>query len=180
MYTYSPSNVANFPVPGIGRALAEAYLSRPNHTVIGSVRDSTAPSVQALKDFPATAASSRLLLVTIESTSAEDVAKAVKDIEAAGVTHLDIVIANAGICPAPTPLTTVDVKDVMTVFTVNTVGPIILYQALWPLLKKSPGGSPKWLSVSSAAGSLAYLEVHGTFALPAYGISKAGMNWFTQ
>lgn len=133
--------------------------------------------MQGLKVFPA-AAGSRLHLVTVESTSAEDVAQAVKDIEAAGVTHLDLVIANAGVCPTATPLATVDLKDVMTAFTINTAGPIILYQGLWPLLKKSPG-SPKWLSVSSAAGSLARLEVHSAFVVPAYGISKAGMNWFT-
>jgi NAD(P)-dependent dehydrogenase (short-subunit alcohol dehydrogenase family) len=133
--------------------------------------------VQGLKDFPA-ATGSRLLLVTIESTSTDDVAKAVKYIEAVGITHLDLVITNAGVCPAPEPLATVDVNDVTTTFNTNTIGPIILYQALWPLLKKSPA-SPKWLSVSTRIASLARLEVHGAFDLPAYGISKAGMNWFT-
>ncbi|KAA8642749.1 hypothetical protein EYZ11_007946 [Aspergillus tanneri] len=162
---------------GIGRALTEAYLSRPNHTVIGSVRDRSAPNAKTLEAFPA-AAGSRLLLVSIESTSAEDVTKAVRDIEAAGVTHLDIVIANAGICPTPTSIATVDVKDVTEAFTINTVGPIILYQALLPLLKKSTG-SPKWLSVSTGAASLERLEVHHAYGVAAYGISKAGMNWFT-
>lgn len=125
-----------------------------------------------------TATGSRLLLVTFESTSATDVSKAVKDIEAAGISHLDLVVANAGTCPVPTPLSTVDVKDVTDAFNVNTVGPIILFQALRSLLGKSKG-SPKWVSVSSAAASLDRLEVHGAASVPAYGISKAAMNWFT-
>lgn len=157
--------------------MTEAYLSRPNHTVIGSVRDRSAPNATTLEAVPA-AAGSRLLLVSIHSTSADDVTKAVQDIEAAGIGHLDIVIANAGVCPAPTPVSAVDVKDVTEAFAVNAAGPLILYQALLPLLKKS-SGSPKWLSVSTGAASLERLEAHHAYGVTAYGMSKAGMNWLT-
>ncbi|KAL9083282.1 MAG: hypothetical protein Q9165_008588 [Trypethelium subeluteriae] len=161
---------------GIGRALTEAYLGRPNHLVIGSVRDSAHPKYQDLKGFPA-ANGSRLHLVSIENTSIEDPKKAVKSIEAAGVSHIDIVIANAGISPTPSPAETVDIKDVIDCFHVNTVSPIVLYQAVKPLLEKS--SSPKWLTVSSAAASIDRLEVHNASFVSAYGISKAGVDWFT-
>lgn len=120
-----------------------------------------------------------MLLVSIESTSTTDPLKAVKVIEASGISHIDIVIASAGLAPAgATPLDTIDIKDVTDAFNVNTVGPIILFQAIKPLLEKS--NSPKWISVSSFAGSITRLEVYNTALVGAYGISKAAQNWFTM
>lgn len=145
--------------------------------MIGSVRDTTDPSVQELKDIPV-ATGSRLLLVAFESTSATEVAKAIREIEAAGITHLDLVIANAGICPTPTPISTVDIKDVTAAFNVNTGGPLILFQAVRHLLEKSTS-SPKWVSISTAVASLSRLEEYQVSGVAAYGISKAGMNWVT-
>ncbi|ROV92591.1 hypothetical protein VMCG_08928 [Cytospora schulzeri] len=162
---------------GIGRALFENYLTRPNHTVIGSVRNSHAPSVQELRDLP-TAEGSRLLLVSIESTSAEDIPKAVQEMASSGINHLDLVIANSGICPTPQPLETVDIEDIKTAFTVNTIGPILLWKGLKPLLEKSKR-SPKWVSMSTGAASLERLEVHQAHGVAAYGITKASFNWFT-
>jgi NAD(P)-dependent dehydrogenase (short-subunit alcohol dehydrogenase family) len=124
-----------------------------------------------------TATGSKLFLVSIESTSATDPRKAVEEIQAAGINHLDIVIANAGACPSMVPLDTVDIKDVIDAFNVNTVGPIRLFQAVKPLLEKS--SSPKWVSVSSAVGSITNQEVHKASFLGAYGVSKAALNWFT-
>jgi NAD(P)-dependent dehydrogenase (short-subunit alcohol dehydrogenase family) len=66
---------------------------------------------------------------------------------------------------------------VTDVFTVNALGPLALYQAVKPLLEKSH--APKWVSVSSAAGSIGRLELHKAHIAPAYGIAKAGLNWIT-
>ncbi|MCJ1239155.1 hypothetical protein MMC14_007148 [Varicellaria rhodocarpa] len=161
---------------GIGKALAETYLSRPNYTVIGSVRDNTVPSAQELKKLSA-ATGSKLVLVSIESTSPTHPQKAVEDIKTAGIDHVDIVIANAGISPPVVPLDTVDIQDVVDCFNINAVGPIRLFQAVKPLLEKS--SSPKWLSISSAAASIANLEVHNASFVGAYGVSKAAQDWFT-
>ncbi|KAI2611966.1 NAD(P)-binding protein [Hypoxylon sp. NC1633] len=166
---------------GIGKGLAEAYLQRPNHTVIGSVRDKTAPSAQALKSLPA-APGSRLILVSIESRSATDVPAAIKEIEAAGVTHINVVIANAGYSPTPGPLDDVEVDDVVDASRVNAVALVYLYQGVRKLLEKagSGGGRPVWCSVSSAAGSIGGLEEYGTHIVLAYGMSKAAQNFFTR
>ena len=118
-----------------------------------------------------------MILVSIDCSSLTDPAEAVKKIEATGVSHLDIVIANASIAPYPAPLDTVDIKHVIDAFNVNTVSPILLFQAVKPLLQKST--SPKWLSVSSGAGSIKLLEVHKTSFVGAYGVSKAALDWFT-
>ncbi|KAK4120695.1 NAD(P)-binding protein [Parathielavia appendiculata] len=161
---------------GIGRALAEAYLARPNHTVIGSVRNKDDAKYQHLRSLPA-ASGSKLILVSIESASKSDPHKAVDEIKAAGVDHVDIVIANAGTCPPLAPLDVANPKDVEEGFQINTLGPILLYQAVKPLLDKS--SAPRWVSVSSAVGSIGKLEAYGVAGIGAYGVAKAGLNWFT-
>ncbi|RWQ94044.1 hypothetical protein C8Q69DRAFT_522497 [Paecilomyces variotii] len=139
---------------GIGKALAQAYLARSNHIV-----DTSDASVQELKDNPV-AIGSKLLLVAFESTSSTDIAKAIKEIEAIDISYIHLVIANAGVCPVLTPIATVDVNDVITAFNVNAAGPLILFQAVRHLLENSKK-SPKWVSMSSAAGSIGLLEAQG-------------------
>lgn len=63
-------------------------------------------------------------------------------------------------------------------FTVKALGPLALYQAVKPLLGKAP--APKWVSVSSAVGSIGRLELHKAHAAPAYEVAKAGFNWVTM
>ncbi|KAK9323831.1 NAD(P)-binding protein [Lipomyces orientalis] len=163
---------------GIGKTLVETYLLRPNHIVIGSVRDKTAAYVHEFEALPAAEGSS-LLLIKIESTRFTDPAVAIKDLEAAGIDHIDVVIANAGGGGdnAFMPVDVVDVDTVTDVFNVNTLGPLVLFQAVRPLLEKAK--TPKWVSVTSAAGSIGNLEVFKAHVVPAYGIAKAGLNWFT-
>lgn len=69
-------------------------------------------------------------------------------------------------------------NDVITAFNVNAAGPLILFQAVRHLLENSKK-SPKWVSMSSAAGSIGLLEAQGALGVAAYGMSKAGMNWLT-
>lgn len=164
---------------GLGKGLVQKYLLRPNHTVIGSVRDKTSSVADELKKLP-TAAGSRLLLVKIESTSPADPAEAIKDLQAAGIDHLDIVIANAGGVTGRTvtPVDTVSKEELTESFNINTLGPVFLFQAVKPLLQKSK--SPVWVAVTSATGSIGGMEAFGTHNLSAYGIAKAGLNWFTM
>jgi len=145
--------------------------------VVGSVRDSASPAYEELKKSPA-AEGSRLILVTIDSSKLEDPAKAVEAAKAAGVDHIDIVIANAGTSPSPGPLETANLNEVVDALNVNTMSPIALYQAAKPLMDKST--KPIWISVSSAAGSIGNVPVHQAHWLLGYGMSKAAMNFFTM
>ncbi|KAI1436361.1 putative aflatoxin biosynthesis ketoreductase nor-1 [Xylaria sp. CBS 124048] len=165
---------------GIGKALAEVYLSRPNHVVIGSVRDVDAAP---LKDFKA-AAGSRLILVKIEATSESDASEAAQTVRDAGITSLDILIANAGMNPpsAFAPVANVKVEDMRHLFEVNTFSFVSLFNAFAPFLqatvdKKGPGSSPKLLGISSNAASIQDL-------LPApvtsYGASKLVLNYLVR
>jgi NAD(P)-dependent dehydrogenase (short-subunit alcohol dehydrogenase family) len=120
---------------------------------------------------------SQLLLVSIESTSRSDPVKAVEQVRAAGIDRVDIVIANAGISHPPTPLESVDPESFVEAFNINTVGTIVLFQAVSGLLAQS--SAPKWVSVSSRVGSVGDAVDFFSFA-GSYGISKAAQNWFTS
>ncbi|KAI0457021.1 NAD(P)-binding protein [Xylaria acuta] len=163
---------------GIGRGLLETYLLRPNYTVIGSIRDKHAPIADELKQLPK-AVGSKLIIVSIEATSATDVPKAVDDLATAGIDYIDIAIPNSGFTPTPGPLDAVDVSDVTKTMNINSIGPIYLYKGLLPFLEKSKK-SPKWAAMSSAAASITRVEQHSAHYLLAYGMSKAGQNFFTQ
>ncbi|OTA57982.1 NAD(P)-binding protein [Hypoxylon sp. EC38] len=132
---------------GIGLRIAEICLDRPNHVVIGSIRDDTTQAVAELKKR-APAEGSKLLLVHIESTSPEDPKKAAAVVEAAGIDHVDIIIANAGASPFPVlPIETIPNADLVWAFQANAAGPLGLFQAFRHLLQKSK--SPKWASITS-------------------------------
>ncbi|KAI1077973.1 hypothetical protein F5B20DRAFT_582790 [Whalleya microplaca] len=153
---------------GIGNGILQIYLGRPNHTVVGSVRNKSSPAAQELQKLP-----------TAAGTPPGDPAEAVKQMEAAGIDHLDVVIANAGGLRATVaPLDSVTAEDVNETFQINALGPLMLFQAVRPLLQKSQA-TPKWISVSSALGSVGFMPSYHSHLAPAYGISKAGLNWIT-
>ncbi|KAL7624839.1 hypothetical protein AAE478_004053 [Parahypoxylon ruwenzoriense] len=161
---------------GIGKALAQTYLLRPNHTVIGSVRNFASAGVAELKASPK-AEGSKAFFVHIENSSPEDPKKAAEEIKAQGIDHIDIIIANAGGSPPVVPLDEVSQDDMITAFRTNVCGPLALFQAFKPLLQKSE--KPKWVSISSIGSSLGIMPQMRTDLTPAYGTSKAGLNWIT-
>ena len=144
---------------------------------MGSIRDESKPEIATLKDAE-TAAGSKLLLVHIESTSFTDTAKAFEVVVQSGIDHVDIIVANAGGCPHVQPLDAVDAKDMISNFHVNAVAPLVLFQSFKPLLQKSKR-SPKWISVSTGGGSISLMESVRSWVGPAYGASKAALNWIT-
>ena len=64
---------------GLGKALLEAYLARPHHIVVGSVRDKSTPEAQALLGL-SPAEGSKLLLVKIDNQSVTDAIEAAKEL----------------------------------------------------------------------------------------------------
>ncbi|KAI1169489.1 NAD(P)-binding protein [Nemania sp. FL0916] len=165
---------------GIGNGFAKAYLGRPHHTVIGSIRISaeSSPEVSELRSYQA-AEGSKLVLVTIESTSPTDAFEALKTVADSGIDHLDLVIANAGGSPIPTtPLDSVSAEEMTTVYQVNAVGPLILFQACRPLLQKAK--SPKWASVSTGGASTTSMGKIRSWDGSSYAAAKAALNWITR
>lgn len=162
---------------GIGLGLASAILQQPGATLIAAVRD-TAKASSSLEALPK-ADGAKLIVVKIDSQSDTDPAAAVKKLqEEHGITSLDVVIANAGIAYAGTPVSKISTEIMREHLNVNTIAPIVLFQALQPLLKASK--SPVFMPISTNIGSIAAQGVLIKMFPPvfaAYGSSKAALNW---
>jgi norsolorinic acid ketoreductase len=158
---------------GLGYGLAETFLARPNHIVIGAVRNPS--TATALKELP-TGEGSSLLVVKIESVSETDPATAIEDIKSQGITALDIVIANAGISEVFPPVHEVKLPDLLKHLQVNVFGVILLFKAVRPLLLAAK--QPKFVTIGTSAASLSEMATRN-FPNSVYGTSKAALNYIT-
>ena len=99
--------------------------------------------------------SSTLIVVKIDNASEPDVAVAIEQLQSAHkITALDIVIANAGMCTELPTVAEVRLASIQEHILVNAFGPLVLFQAVLPLLQKAQ--NPKFVAVSSAAASCEY------------------------
>ncbi|KIW24370.1 uncharacterized protein PV07_10088 [Cladophialophora immunda] len=159
---------------GIGNALLSTYLARPNHIVIAGLRDPGSVSSEKIQMLTH-GTESKVVVLKLDSTSESDAKAAVETLKSKhNLTKLDIVIANAGISKYFGKAMVTPAKEMFDHFAVNTVAPLLLFQATAPLLQAAP--APKFVVVSSGAGSLSQvvkLPVENT----AYGASKAAVNF---
>jgi norsolorinic acid ketoreductase len=173
-----PTNHVQYLTSGIGKVLLSAYLSRPNHIIIAALRSPTPAITNALTALPR-GAGTKLLIVQIDSASPTDALTAIKTLQSipSNLTHLDLVIANAGISNYFGPAAVTPLDQMLDHFRINTVAPLLLFQATLPLLRAA--ARPVFITVSSDAGSLsrmADLQAANT----AYGASKAAANFVTR
>ena len=111
----------------------------------------------------------------IDIASPASITRAAKQL-AALVDHLDVLVNNAGILEdgkATAP--DVDAGVVRRAFETNTLGPLLVTQAMLPLLLQAPDGA-RIVNVSSGAGALGEM----TSWAPAYSISKTALNAVTR
>lgn len=162
---------------GLGKAFVETYLARPSTVVVAAVRDPAGAKAKMLESLPK-GSGSKLLIVKIDSTSPTDPAAAVKEVEAAGIDHIDTVIANAGISEDYSRVDQVPLQVFTRHLDTNAYGTLYLYQAIFPLLSKSK--TPKFAGVGSALGSIAGMDQRAAFPCAAYGPSKAVLHWFVR
>jgi len=157
---------------GLGLGFLEAFIARPNNTVVATVRN-VASSIKTLSTVPV-GKGSKLIIVKLDSKIDSDPAAAVAELKSKGISKVDVLISNAGYMgPSATVLET-DPAIVRESFEVNTIGPLNLIKAFYPLLEAS--SAPKFLVLSTGIGSIALL---GTYKVPffAYGMSKAAVNY---
>ncbi|GAA6033987.1 hypothetical protein JCM8097_000635 [Rhodosporidiobolus ruineniae] len=149
----------------IGFEVVKQLSSRPDTLVFAGARDPS--KAEALN----TLAKERgnVEVVKLSSTSEEEAGAAAKVIEEkAG--KVDVVFANAGISGYFASLLDQKVTDFRETFEVNTLGPLILFQATYRLLAKS--ANSRFLATSSFIGS----STAAHFAAAAYTTSKAALN----
>lgn len=146
--------------------------------MVATVRNPDSAEARTLQELPA-GPGSRVIVLKVEATSDCDALEAAKSIEQEGVTNIDILIANAGIfTPAAyLPVSQVSIDQVKDHLDINTVGPLRLFQAFFPLLKRS--SQPKFILISSLVGTIGGLD-QIPYPNGAYGGSKAAANFFTR
>lgn len=167
---------------GIGKGLVSLLLQRPSTTVIAAVRDPEHPTAKELASLPS-AEGSKLILISLDSSREDAALKAVNTLKNDhDIKHLDVVIANAGIGKGGGPVRETTVSNMVEHHAVNTIGPVLLFQATADLLQTSPTKRPIFVAISTVMGSLGAMEALAGF--PAkhspYGGSKAALNWFIR
>ncbi|KAL1680835.1 hypothetical protein EV122DRAFT_207000 [Schizophyllum commune] len=158
---------------GIGLSLVTLLAARPDTIVFAGARDSArATDLQSL----ATGHPNRVYPVKLISADRASNAAAAEEIKrVAG--RLDVVIANAAISECIENMLGVPKEELVRHFEINSVGPLVLFQAAWPLLKASP--APKFVPVTSMVGSVEVGSLFDIDNIP-YGTSKAALNWITR
>ncbi|POR32445.1 Short-chain dehydrogenase/reductase family oxidoreductase [Tolypocladium paradoxum] len=165
---------------GLGLGLVKSLLARPSTTVVASVRNTdAAASLEAESKAMTLGAASVLHIMQLNFNTAMPPEK-VRDIFDAAVgtsvDHVDVLINNAGCCPPLALATKTSADDFRTAFESNTIAPLMVFQAFWPLLQKAPA-IPKVIMMTSSLGGIGMQE-----PMPggAYGPSKAALNWITR
>jgi norsolorinic acid ketoreductase len=162
---------------GIGNGLVQNFVSRPNTVVVATTRDPSSVSSKALSALP-TGKGSKVIVVKLDASHETDAQTAVNELKSTyGITHLDTVIANAGIANYWGPTDTTPVGAFQDHFNINTIGTLTLFQATRPLLEKS--SSPKFVYISTVVGSIGDLEKWPLQGV-SYGASKAAANYIIR
>lgn len=153
---------------GLGLEFAKQFSEKGYH-VIGTSR-----SPEKATDLKATGAE----IMKLDVTSEEDIAALA---EALKGKKLDILINNAGYF-GPTlsvgknnaKINNITREEMLNCFSVNTMGPIFVSQALLPSLKLSD--NPKIINISTRSSQLSTPRAKAW----GYGVSKAGLNMVTN
>ncbi|KAK4443770.1 Norsolorinic acid ketoreductase [Podospora aff. communis PSN243] len=153
---------------GIGLGLVTKFLAQPNHTVIALNR-SPSPTLDLLPRAPG----STLITLQYDASIPSSATNAIAALQEKGVSHLDIVIANAAILTGYPLVKDATREGLMEHYLVNVVGPLELYQAARGLLEK--GERPRFAIVGSGAGSFARQP---PIPHAYYGGSKAVLPWY--
>ena len=141
-------------------------------------RNPDSASSQQLLDL-ARGKDSHIVLCHIDNADENSAASAISNLVASkGILRLDIVIANAGISAYFGKATETPAGQMTDHFSVNTIGSLSLFQATASLL--SLAERPKFVAISSGAGSIGGMEALKDVQNTAYGASKAALNFVVR
>lgn len=151
---------------GLGIAFVRLLLGRGARVVACCRRPREAPELEALADGHA----SRLRIEALDLADTDSIVGATERL-LADLPSLDLLINNAGVLISGERFGNVRAESLAQSFAVNASGPLLLTQALAPLLER--GHDPKVLCVSSQLGSIAQSSAFRTVS---YSMSKAALN----
>ncbi|CRG87753.1 Nesprin-2 [Talaromyces islandicus] len=159
---------------GLGLGLANLYLQQPNTKVILTTRTSPSELRSAL---PSSFAGTLQGIYKLESSSTEDAIALRESLLAEKLAKIDIVIANAGYGDPFTSLLDAPIDAMDKLYQVNALGPVRLYQQLWPDFLSKSDQPPKFAVISSILSSI---QLTNSTPCGAYAASKAAANLFIR
>ncbi|KAI5861939.1 short chain dehydrogenase/ reductase [Durotheca rogersii] len=167
---------------GLGLGLTKALLGRPSTTVIATVRNGEAvATLQSETDSITAANKTTLYILKLDFSSAVPPEKIIETFNAAtgagDVSHADVLICNAASVFPMAPSAAVKAEHLRAAFEANTIASLLVFQAFWPLLQKSPSRAPKVVMVTSSLGCITNME---RVPAGAYGPSKAALNYLAK
>ena len=116
----------------------------------------------------------QVTIVELDVTDDDSIARAADSV-ADATDALDVVVNNAAVHPKGASLGSYRRDEVAAVFGANTIGPLLVGQALLPLLRR--GERPRLVNISTQVGSFTW-NTGGKS--PLYAASKAALNMFTR
>lgn len=158
---------------GLGLELTRQYLERGDQVLAASRQPDAARELQALRrQYP-----ERLILLTLDVTDDASIAAAAQA-AAQAVDGLDVLVNNAGVYQPggqAQALSQLSAVAAVETFRINAVGPLLVSQALLPLLRAS--GKARIVSISSGLGSLTWKASGDPYH---YSASKAALNMYMR
>ncbi|KAK6382176.1 hypothetical protein LTS17_004062 [Exophiala oligosperma] len=161
---------------GIGRGLLTAYAARPNTLAIAAIRDGPDSAPASSLTSMSVGPGSKVIVAKYDASSQTAATDLVKYLQVShNLDSLDVVIANAGILKHFGPAREASPVNILEHFEINTLAPILLYQATQSVLDASRH-APKFFIISSNIGSNG-LQDNYPLPMIAYGMSKAAANY---
>jgi len=158
---------------GLGLELTRQYLERGDQVVAASRQPEAARELQALRrQYP-----ERLVLLALDVTDDASIAAAAQA-AAQAIEGLDVLINNAGVYQPggeTQHLGQLTAAAATETFRINAVGPLLVAQALLPLLRAGDKG--RIVSISSGLGSLTWKASGDPYH---YSASKAALNMYMR
>lgn len=169
---------------GIGHGLLEHYASLPRTTVIAAIREkpTSDTSQKMISSVIKLDPDSRIVPMQYDASSIDSAVELMNALkkEHAEINHLDLVIANAAFNTQWGVTASVSASDLSSHFAINSIAPIMLYQATRPLLLASPAHVvPRFFYISTVAASIESVPKI-PFPVIAYGLTKAAGNYFVR
>ena len=155
---------------GLGLEFARQLLARGDRVYAACRHPGRALPLTEL----AAAHPGHLAVLPLDVDKERSIAELAREV-AALTDSLDVLINNAGMLVSGERFGALTAKSLTDTFAANVAGPLLLTQALAPLLEK--GRDAKVMNISSVLGSI---ERASQFGTPSYSISKAALNMATR
>ncbi|XP_007443755.1 uncharacterized protein LOC103052646 [Python bivittatus] len=174
---------------GIGLGLVKRFLMLPYPPkwVFATTLDLKGKETKEVKELACK--HPNLVVLQLDVTNLESIQAALKEVQkCVGESGLTLLINNAGIWVF-NEMEAENAKNMMRIYSVNTIGPLQMSQAFLPLLKKAAQESPRQglscskaaiINISSIVGSIELMAYWEVSQAVAYRCSKTALNMLTK